>query len=159
MFIEINRTTREMRILKSILHARRSEAVACTFTRPQTSLGFNVNDNIFHASSISRRSYANDAPKMNLKYVDVSSRFSERRNLSYATESTGKKGSDTVTSKSVLRELWNKYGAVAVGTYFSVWVMTLSSIFISLDLDLFNAATFGLDPDTVVLKVSSNESL
>ena len=41
------------------------------------------------------------------------------------------------------KELWAKYGMVAVGTYLSVYVTTLSFIFVSLDYDLFSASTLG----------------
>lgn len=49
--------------------------------------------------------------------------------------------------------MWKDYGKLAIGTYFSVYVVTLGSIFLSLDYDLFNAATFGIDPQTAIKKV------
>ena len=52
--------------------------------------------------------------------------------------------------KSKVKVLWKQYGGVAVVTYLSVYICTLSSIFISLDYDIFNAATFGLDPNAAV---------
>ena len=54
--------------------------------------------------------------------------------------------------KSKLKVLWKQYGGVAVVTYLSVYICTLSSVFVSLDLDIFNAATFGLDPNAAVKK-------
>ena len=54
--------------------------------------------------------------------------------------------------KSKLKVLWKQYGGVAVITYLSVYICTLSSVFVSLDLDIFNAATFGLDPNAAVKK-------
>lgn len=56
--------------------------------------------------------------------------------------------------KSKISELWSMYGFVAVGTYGAIYVSTLASIFISMDYDLFNAATFGFDPIGAVKKVS-----
>lgn len=52
-----------------------------------------------------------------------------------------------------IKEMMNKYGAVAVGTYLSVYIITLGSIFTALDYDIFNAATFGLDPIAMIKKV------
>ena len=52
-----------------------------------------------------------------------------------------------------VKEIMSKYGAVAVGTYLSVYIITLSSIFTSLEYDIFNAATFGLDPIAMIKKV------
>ena len=46
--------------------------------------------------------------------------------------------------KTKVKELWNNYGYVAVGTYFGIYVTTLGSIFLGLDFDLFNAASVGL---------------
>ena len=56
--------------------------------------------------------------------------------------------------KGKVGELWGKYGYVAVGTYISVYVSTLGGIFISMDYDIFNAATFGFDPVGAVKKVN-----
>jgi hypothetical protein len=55
---------------------------------------------------------------------------------------TGKKGVSIV----------KKYGAIFVGTYLGVYVTTLTGIFMSLEFDIFNAATFGLDPKYAVHK-------
>jgi hypothetical protein len=57
--------------------------------------------------------------------------------------------------KSKISELWSMYGFVAVGTYAAIYVSTLASIFVSMDYDLFNAATFGFDPIGAVKKVSN----
>mmetsp|Transcript_6848 Transcript_6848/g.13147 ORF Transcript_6848/g.13147 Transcript_6848/m.13147 type:complete len:171 (-) Transcript_6848:157-669(-) len=47
-----------------------------------------------------------------------------------------------------LKTIFKKYGYVAVGTYLSVYVMTLCSVFVALDLDLLQSSTFGFDPIT-----------
>lgn len=52
------------------------------------------------------------------------------------------------------KELWAKYGMVAVGTYLGVYVTTLGFIFVSLDYDLFSASTFGLNPEDAIHKVA-----
>jgi hypothetical protein len=55
--------------------------------------------------------------------------------------------------KDKLKTLWKQYGLIAVGTYLSIYVATLSSMFVALDWDIFNAATFGLDPMYAIQKV------
>lgn len=55
--------------------------------------------------------------------------------------------------KDRVKLLWKQYGMISVGTYLGVYVATLSSIFFSLDYDIFNAATFGFDPITAIKKV------
>lgn len=57
--------------------------------------------------------------------------------------------------KSKISELWSMYGFVAVGTYGAIYISTLASIFVSMDYDLFNAATFGFDPIGAVKKVTN----
>ena len=66
------------------------------------------------------------------------------------------KGTDL---KSKISELWSMYGFVAVGTYATIYISTLGSIFIAMDYDIFNAATFGFDPVGAVKKVKLHESL
>jgi Protein of unknown function (DUF1279) len=55
--------------------------------------------------------------------------------------------------KNIVKEMMSKYGYVAIGTYLSVYLLTLGSIFTALDFDIFNAATFGLDPLHMIKKV------
>ena len=55
--------------------------------------------------------------------------------------------------KQNFKELLKKYGYTAVGTYLSIYILTLGSIFGSLQYDIFNAATFGLDPLELINKV------
>jgi len=50
------------------------------------------------------------------------------------------------------KQMWKKYGYLFVGTYASVYVTTLGALFISLDQDILQAATFGLDAETSVIK-------
>ena len=63
---------------------------------------------------------------------------------------TEEKGMDL---KSKISGLWKMYGYIAVGTYAAVYITTLSSIFVAMDYDIFNAATFGFDPVGAVKKV------
>jgi len=54
--------------------------------------------------------------------------------------------------KDKLKSLWKSYGIITVGTYLGVYVVTLGSVFVALDFDIFNAATFGLDPAFAIEK-------
>lgn len=64
--------------------------------------------------------------------------------------------SDTDESlKGKIKYMWKNYGAIAIGTYFGVYITTLSSIFLCVDLDIFNAASVGLDPINAIKKVST----
>ena len=63
---------------------------------------------------------------------------------------------DQVDVKSKIKYMWKSYGIVAVGTYFGLYVTTLSSIFFALDLDIFNSSTVGLDPSMAINKVLQN---
>lgn len=76
------------------------------------------------------------------------------------------KTEDDNSVKGKFKEMWKNYGVVAVGTYLSLYVMTLGSIFTSLDFDLFSASSVGFDPVAAVKKVcdlveyvSGNDSL
>ena len=53
-----------------------------------------------------------------------------------------------------VKELWNTYGYLAIGTYFSIYVTTLGTFFFCLDHDILNAGAFGLDPAHAVAKAS-----
>lgn len=73
------------------------------------------------------------------------------------SSSDNKKDTTDVAPKNLkekFKELYKKYGKLFVGTYIGVYITTLASLFITLDLDLLNAATFGVDAETSVLKVS-----
>ena len=129
----------------------RHEAIAGKLIRSWSGLDKKIHGNIFHALSIFHRFHSNSSQKVNQEGGTLSPPASNRRLLSSAVE---KDGDDNLRKKSIVRDLLNKYGAVAVGTYFCVWVMTFTSVFICLDFDIFNAATFGLDPAAAVLKVS-----
>lgn len=52
--------------------------------------------------------------------------------------------------------MWKSYGTVAIATYLSIYVATLGGVFVSLDQDIFSAATFGFDPIAAVTKVPTN---
>lgn len=84
--------------------------------------------------------------------------FARSQHFLFSSETDKTRVGDKETSSTVkdgFKTLWKKYGYVAIGTYLSIYVVTLSSIFMSLDFDLFNAATFGFDPNAAVFKVIS----
>lgn len=61
---------------------------------------------------------------------------------------------ESVVKKGIgFRQLWDKYGYISIGFYVSLYVTTLSSIFVSLDFDLLQASNFGFDPIESVKKV------
>lgn len=93
------------------------------------------------------RKHFSESPKMQ-KPDDIPS-LRSKENLAAANDPSVK----NLSLKARANELWNKYGAIALGTHFSVWVVTLSTVFVCMDLDIFNAATFGLDPIAAVVKV------
>lgn len=75
-----------------------------------------------------------------------------------STSSDSKSSSEsTIAEKeslsSKLKAMWSKYGYIAVGTYLSVYVCTLSSLFIVLDYDIINAASVGFEPTETIKKV------
>jgi hypothetical protein len=77
----------------------------------------------------------------------------KKEDVSRAAESRLAKEGDSQppkSSKEKLKMLWRKYGWLSVGTYLGMYASTLGGIFISLEFDLFNAATFGLDTATLV---------
>ena len=52
-----------------------------------------------------------------------------------------------------LNNLWKKYGVLAVTTYFGIYGATLAGMFLAIDYDIFNAATFGLDSASLIVSV------
>lgn len=75
--------------------------------------------------------------------------------MSLSSETDGKKKS----MKAVFTEMWHNYGYVFIGTYIGVYLVTLGSMFAALDMDVFSASTFGLDPASAVHKVRLDSSL
>ena len=52
------------------------------------------------------------------------------------------------------QEIFQKYGYVAIGTYLSVYVVTLSGVFVALDYDFLAASSLGFDPIATTKSVS-----
>jgi len=55
--------------------------------------------------------------------------------------------------KGKIKYMWKSYGTIAIGTYLGVYLTTLGSIFLCVDMDVFNAASVGLDPVGAIQKV------
>lgn len=55
--------------------------------------------------------------------------------------------------KDKFKNLWKQYGMIAVGTYLTIYISTLGSLFLAVDYDILNAASVGLDPIMAVEKV------
>ena len=60
---------------------------------------------------------------------------------------------DNLSLKDKAKQLWKAYGYIAVGSYLGLYIVTLTSIYLSLDFDIFHAETFGFKPEEAVLKV------
>lgn len=66
----------------------------------------------------------------------------------YSSDSTAE-----LSLKDKFKKLWKAYGIVLISTYLTIYVSTLASLFLALDLDWFNAASVGLDPIYAIQKV------
>jgi len=64
-----------------------------------------------------------------------------------------KKIKATSSYKEKIKLLWKKYGIMFVASYFSVYFVTLTSVFVTLDFGLLNASSIGLEQAAVVSKV------
>lgn len=70
----------------------------------------------------------------------------------YSSESDNKQPEPT-NFKDKVSAMWKNYGKIAIGTYLSIYVTTLGSLFFALDFNVFNSATVGLDPQMAIDKV------
>jgi hypothetical protein len=84
----------------------------------------------------------------------ISPQFSTLNDQQFSTsKETNDVNQASVSLKDKIKQIWKSYGYVAAGTYFGIYVLTLSSMYLALDFDIFNAATFGLDGPSAVNKV------
>ncbi len=58
---------------------------------------------------------------------------------------------------SRVKSLWKKYGMIAVGTYLSVYAVTLGGLYFVLEFGVLKSITIGVDPIDAVKKVSCFE--
>lgn len=101
-----------------------------------------------------RNSPSGDSP-IDKTLTDIDSKVVD--NIRIGEEGTSKAEvvgvDDSGDLKSKLKIMWKTYGTVAIGTYLSIYVMTLSAVFTCIDLDIFHAASVGLDPVKAIKKV------
>lgn len=83
--------------------------------------------------------------------VRSSSSISRSSSSSSMSSSEATKGQK---AKEGFKDLWKKYGTVAITTYLSVYISTLTGVFLALDYDIFGASTFGMDPVESINKVA-----
>jgi uracil-DNA glycosylase len=57
------------------------------------------------------------------------------------------------TFREKIKLVWKKYGLVALGTHFSIYLATIGSLYVALDVGVFNAATFGFNHEAAILEV------
>lgn len=125
---------------------------AASLARPLSTLPFSLNNNRSTNNIHPLLSYS---PKlaMALPQVRYASTKPESEDKAAATAAPASDKPATVSQK--LKKMWEAYGVIAVGTYLSVYVTTLGSLFLALDYDVFNAATVGLDPTYAIHMVSA----
>ncbi len=78
--------------------------------------------------------------------------LSNIRYLSTGEEKKPEAAIDETTTKGKLKAMWKKYGYIFIGTYLSVYVATLSSLFLLYDNDIITASLFGFDSNEACTK-------
>jgi hypothetical protein len=63
---------------------------------------------------------------------------------------------DEETRGGKMAQLWRRYGYLSIATYLGIYGLTLTSIFVAFEYDVFNAATFGYDAPALVAAVSTD---
>jgi hypothetical protein len=97
-------------------------------------------------------------PLFRVPQLHFSSDSREKLDAEIKTEDKIDERISTITSdmstKEKVKFYFNRYGYTFVGTYLSIYGLTLSSIFLALNYDVFSAASFGYDPVELIKKVS-----
>jgi hypothetical protein len=60
-----------------------------------------------------------------------------------------------MTMKEQLQNIWTNYRYTGLALYITLYITVLSTIFISLDLDILQASKFGVNPVDAIMKVCS----
>ena len=92
----------------------------------------------------------------NYSTLSVQKRLLTTSHLSAGGKETSKPHDEIDSNLSTgekLKVLWKKYGLLSVGTYLSMYGVTLTAMFFALKTDLLSASSFGLDPVTVISSV------
>ena len=97
-----------------------------------------------------------DKSKITNSVIRISPVNNQHQFRLYSTSSPNNADDDKASVKDKIKKLWKTYGYVAVGSYLSIYIITLSSLFFALDFDIFHASTFGFRPEDAVHKVFNN---
>lgn len=117
------------------------------FTNPK--IGFVLSKNFININTSIAKSISYIISFSSSSY---SSKNNSNQIRSFSSSEVEKDNSLKPGLKSKLTILWKNYGAIAICTYIGVYASTMTSVFFALDYDIFNAATFGLDPKLAVEK-------
>lgn len=79
--------------------------------------------------------------------------FSSPKEIGSDVSSNSDSLAGAVSLKDKMKYMWKNYGYVAIGSYLGLYVITLGSIFLCLDFDVFRASTVGFSPEEAILKV------
>jgi len=94
----------------------------------------------------------NDSPYHSFRLFSSSSSNNDDNKQKTSSSSSTATDIEPTSFKDKITYMWKNYGKLAIGTYFTIYVTTLGSIFFALDFDVFNAAAVGLDPAYAINK-------
>jgi len=106
-------------------------------------------------SSIFTSASLNHSPYYSFRLFTSSSSDNDKKQTSSPSPTSSSPTTDIepTSFKEKITYMWKNYGKLAIGTYFTIYVTTLGSLFFALDFDIFNAAAVGLDPASAIHKV------
>jgi len=107
------------------------------------------------SSSIFTSASLNHSPYYSFRLFTSSSSDNDKKQTSSPSPTSSSPTTDIepTSFKEKITYMWKNYGKLAIGTYFTIYVTTLGSLFFALDFDIFNAAAVGLDPASAIHKV------
>jgi hypothetical protein len=109
------------------------------------------------SSSILTSASLNHSPYYSFRLFTTSSSSDNDKKQTSSPSPTSSSPATTDIEPTSFKEkityMWKNYGKLAIGTYFTIYVTTLGSLFFALDFDIFNAAAVGLDPASAIHKV------
>ena len=107
------------------------------------------------SSSIFTSASLNHSPYYSFRLFTSSSSDNDKKQISSPSPTSSSPTTDIEPTpfKEKITYMWKNYGKLAIGTYFTIYVTTLGSLFFALDFDIFNAAAVGLDPASAIHKV------
>jgi hypothetical protein len=113
------------------------------------------------AASNSHYRYRNNCYSSNSGIINP---FQFMSTMHFSTDSANSKNTsgddstkkDEETRGGKMAQLWRRYGYLSIATYLGIYGLTLTSIFVAFEYDVFNAATFGYDAPALVAAVSTD---